>query len=120
MKLQILHAPIVPHHACIPAYFKLGMQTPPCIIASIRQYLLCYVFPNTRLTVGLEANHHQICHGLMQLTQTLSPPWFFIDHWPCSAIHQCLLLETNRLHITVMVLSIFSPTYHHGLSSINH
>ena len=37
-----------------------------------------------------------------------------------SSIHRCLLLETNRLHITVMVLSGFSPTHHNDLPYVNH
>ena len=34
-------------------------------------------------------------------------------------IQWCLLLESNHLDLTTMVLSGFWPTYHHGLSSIS-
>jgi len=48
MKLQSMHAPIVLLHAYIHVSFKLGLQTPLCIIAATNQYLLCDAFPATR------------------------------------------------------------------------
>ena len=79
MKMQILHAPTVILYTCIPASFKLGLQTLFCITAATSQDLLCDTFSAIGPTVDLDVNRLIVRHDLIDHAQILSPLWSSID-----------------------------------------
>ena len=111
MKLRILHTPTMSLHTCILASFKVGLQTPLVSLSPLTN--TCFVTPSWLLEpplilrqplsnpvmVLLTLHKHYRHHGFPSIIAYDSP------------IHWCLLLETNYLQLTAMILSGFSPTH---------
>ena len=75
MKLQILRAPT----DCATPLPTSFLHTLFCIAIVISQHLLYDAFPTTRPMAGLEANHHQIRHGLTHLIRYLRHQTSVVD-----------------------------------------